>query len=200
MWKYTSPGIPDDLFIRGNIPMTKEEIRVLTLAKARLLADATVYDVGAGTGSLTVEMARLVPGGQVFAIEREVEGVNLIKENCRRFGISNVTVLCGRAPEAMDNLPKANVIFIGGSGGELAGILAKARACLKPTGRIVINAVTIETLAAAQHLLAKQGFEDIEIVSLAVTRWPRKGRSHMAEALNPVFIISGNIRSVEDGR
>ncbi len=193
MWKYNSPGIPDEEFIRGSIPMTKQEIRVLTLAKLRLATSSIVYDIGAGTGSVTVEIARICSTGKVYAFEREEEGVNLIRANCRRFGVTNVEVVGGSAPEALIGLPQANAIFVGGSGGKLEEIIKQAKLCLAPGGRVVINAVTWETLTVVEHLLTEQGFADIEIVSLAVTRWLRKGRGRMADALNPVFIISGNI-------
>jgi cobalt-precorrin-6B (C15)-methyltransferase len=193
MWKYNSPGIPDEKFIRGSIPMTKEEIRVVTLAKLRLTTDSIVYDIGAGTGSVTVEIARICSTGKVYAIEREEEGINLIRANCRRFGVTNVEAVLGGAPEALKGLPQANAIFVGGSGGKLEEIIKQAKHSLAPGGRVVINAVALETLTAAQRLLVEQGFADIEIVSLAVTRWLQRGRVRMADALNPVFIISGNI-------
>lgn len=190
MWQYSSPGIPDDRFNRGRVPMTKEEVRVITIAKARLRPDSMVYDIGAGTGSLSVEAALLTPKGRVYAVERDETGVTLIKENCRIFGVDNVQVIHGEAPDAMAGLPLANCILLGGSGGYLRDIIFRAKECLHDGGRIVINAVTLETLNAAQTSLHDAGFVDMEIVSLAVTRWPVVGRSHMASALNTVFVIS----------
>ncbi len=195
MWTYTTPGIPDDRFCRGSVPMSKEEVRAVTLAKARLKPDSIVYDIGAGTGSLTVEAALQAPRGKVYALEREEEGINLIKLNCIRFGTANVEVIQSEAPTGMEGLPKAHAILVGGSGGKLAEIIAAASSGLVQGGRIVINAVTLDTLGKAQQELEENGFEEIDIVSLAVTRWPRVGRSFMAKALNPVFIISAALRS-----
>lgn len=195
MWTYTTPGIPDDRFCRGSLPMTKEEVRVVTLAKARLKPDSIIYDIGAGTGSLTVEAALQAPGGRVYALEREEEGIELIKLNCSRFGAANVEVIQAEAPAGMEGLPKSQAILVGGSGGKLAEIIAASSSSLVSGGRIVINAVTLETLGRAQQALGENGFEELDIVSLAVTRWPRVGRSFMAKALNPVFIISAALRS-----
>ncbi|MDA8440993.1 MAG: precorrin-6Y C5,15-methyltransferase (decarboxylating) subunit CbiT [Peptococcaceae bacterium] len=190
MWQYRSPGIPDEQFLRGKIPMTKQEVRVVTLAKARLQEDSIVYDIGAGTGSLTIEAALMAPKGKVYAVEREAEGLELIARNCTLFGVNNVEIINGTAPAAMQGLPQAHNILIGGSGGNLAQIIAVAAKSLRPGGRLVINAVTLETLAQAQNMLKSEGFSELEIVSLAITRWPVVGRSHMAQALNQVFIIS----------
>ncbi len=195
MWKYTTPGIPDARFCRGSLPMTKEEVRVVTLAKARLEPDSIVYDIGAGTGSLTVEAALQAPRGKVYALEREAEGIRLIKLNCSRFGAANVEVIQAEAPAGMEELPKAQAVLVGGSGGKLAEIITAASSSLVKGGRIVINAVTLETLWAAQKELEENCFDELDIVSLAVTRWPRAGRSFMAKALNPVFIISAALRS-----
>jgi len=195
MWNFTTPGIPDERFVRGELPMTKEEIRAVTLSKARLRPEYIIYDIGAGTGSLTVEAALLAPRGRVFAIEREAEGIELIKQNLIKFGVENAEVICGSAPEAMQGLPEADVVIIGGSGGKLAEIVEKSSMNLVPGGRIVINAVTLDTLALARASLEDKGFGNLEIVSLAVTRWPRVGRSFMAQALNPVFIVSAELRS-----
>lgn len=195
MWRFVTPGIPDERFIRGEIPMTKEEVRAVTLAKARLRREAIVYDIGAGTGSLTVEAALLAPRGKVFAVEREPEGIDLIKQNCAKFEAENVEVISGWAPEALIGLPKAHAVIIGGSGGKLAQIIAQCAVNMETGARIVINAVTLDTLDVARVTLEENGFAELEIVTLAVTRWPRVGRSYMAKALNPVFIVSAELRS-----
>lgn len=194
-WEYRTPGIPDERFTRGKIPMTKQEIRILTLAKACLCQNSVVYDIGAGTGSLTVEAALLADRGKVYAIEREGEGVKLIKENCRQFAVENVQIIQGEAPAAMRGLPRADRVFIGGSGGKLTAIITEAAGNMTPGGRIVINAVTMETLNTAQRCLEEYDFSQIEIISAAVTRWPKIGRNHMAQALNPVFIVSAVLGS-----
>ena len=109
-------GIADTEFIRGNIPMTKEEVRILTLAKAKIKADDIIIDIGAGTGSLSIEAALLAPKGKVFALEKNLEGIDLIKKNAEKFQANNITVINAYAPEGMADLPQADVIFIGGSG------------------------------------------------------------------------------------
>ncbi|MGB9858414.1 MAG: precorrin-6Y C5,15-methyltransferase (decarboxylating) subunit CbiT, partial [Moorellaceae bacterium] len=122
-WPYYTPGIPDELFRRGKVPLTKEEIRILTLSKARLAPGQTVYDVGSGTGSLTVEAARLVAPGIVYAVEKDPEALDLTRANVASFGLENVAIVAGKAPEVLADLPPADRIFIGGSAGGLRAIL-----------------------------------------------------------------------------
>ena len=109
-------GIADDEFIRGKVPMTKQEIRILTMAKARIGAEDIVYDIGAGTGSLSIEAALQAENGHVYAIERKAEGIALIQQNAEKFGVRNLTVVQHEAPEGMDELPACDVVLIGGSG------------------------------------------------------------------------------------
>ena len=116
-------GIADTEFIRGNIPMTKEEVRILTLAKAKIKADDIIIDIGAGTGSLSIEAALLATKGKVFALEKNLEGIDLIKKNAEKFQANNITVINAYAPEGMADLPQADVIFIGGSGKNLQAII-----------------------------------------------------------------------------
>lgn len=195
-WDYVTPGIPDDLFTRGEVPMTKEEVRVVTLAKARLAPGQVVWDIGSGTGSLAIEAARLIPGGQVYAIEQNQAGVELIRENVRRFSLTNVRVVPGRAPEVLRDLPAPQRVFIGGSGGRLAEILDLVNEILPAGGRLVINAVTLETLARVLSLLQPPWSR--EIIQLAVTRGVRRGNYHLLQAANPVWIITAGRGGAED--
>lgn len=183
-------GIADSEFIRGDIPMTKQEIRILTLAKARIKATDIVLDIGAGTGSLSVEAALLAEQGRVIAIERQPAGISLIKANAARFGAANLETVLGAAPEAMAGLPMVDVILIGGSGGKLPAILDCADQLLKPAGRLIITAVTVETLAALNILRAKSNYS-VEACCVQVTRIEQAGASNMFKALNPVYIIAG---------
>lgn len=185
-------GIPDDQFIRGDIPMTKQEIRILTLAKADIGADDTIIDIGAGTGSLSIEAALLAEQGKVFAIEREVEGVKLIKANAAKFKAGNVEAILGTAPEALNELPAADVILIGGSGGRLPDILVSADKLLKLGGRLVITAVTVETLSTALHIMREKQEYSVDACSVQVTRIQAVGTSNMFKALNPIYIIACN--------
>lgn len=186
-----SPGISDNLFLRGKVPMTKEEIRIVTLAKGRIGPKSVVYDIGSGTGSLTVESALMASEGQVFAIEREEEGVKLTKANVQHFGLENVQVIQAEAPQGMEKLPPAGCIFIGGSGGKLEEILTVCQEKLAPGGRLVLNAITLETLWQAVQFMETNGFGEVETVALTVARLNKAGRSHMWNGLNPVYIICG---------
>jgi cobalt-precorrin-6B (C15)-methyltransferase len=183
-------GIPDDQFIRGNIPMTKQEIRILVLAKANIAAGDTVIDVGAGTGSLSIEAALLAKQGRVIAIEREAEGVELIKANAAKFSVANLEAIEGAAPAAMAGLPAADVVLIGGSGGKLAEILTFANRLLKPGGRLIVTAVTVETLSTALGSLKQMAQFSVEACCVQVTRIQPAGNSHMFKALNPIYIIT----------
>jgi cobalt-precorrin-6B (C15)-methyltransferase len=187
------PGIPDSEFQRGKVPMTKREIRVLTLAGAAIQPDDAVLDVGAGTGSLTVEAAFQAERGQVFAVEYDAEALRLLRQNAEKFSRGNVIILPGRAPETMpeQNIP-LDVVLLGGSGGRLADILAAADRRLKLGGRLVINIVTLETLSLALRL-----FEEIygakycyDIIAAQITRMKKAGDYHLFDALNPVYILS----------
>jgi precorrin-6Y C5,15-methyltransferase (decarboxylating) CbiT subunit len=192
-----SPGIADDQFIRGNIPMTKQEIRIQVLAKARIAKGDTIIDIGAGTGSLSIEAALQAQTGNVIAIEREPEGFELIKANADKFGVT-VTAILGSAPEAMAALPEADVVFIGGSGGKLADILTEADRLLKVGGRLVITAITVETLYGALQEIKQRNYPS-EACAIQVSRIRSVGSSHMFQALNPIYIISATKEEVHEG-
>lgn len=191
-------GIDDDMFCRGAVPMTKQEVRVVALAKARIQPADVIADVGAGTGAFSVEAALLAPRGRVWAVERSADGIALIRENARRFAAHNITVCPGEAPEALAGLPALDVAFIGGSGGRLAAIFAVCYDLLRPGGRLVVNAVTVETLAAAVALLRQHDLAAREAVGVQVTRVREIAKSHLLQAQNPVYIISG-VKRAEGG-
>lgn len=189
-WPYRTPGIPDELFSRGGVPMTKEEIRVLTLARARLAPGQVVWDIGAGTGSLTVEAAfQVSPGGVVYAVERNPDGIKLINDNLKAFLLDNVKVIQGQAPEALARLPAPHRVLVGGSGGKLEEILALVKERLLPGGRLVLNAVTLETAAGAVRLFDIM-FDKVGAVQVSAARLAPAGTSHLFKSLNPVMIIS----------
>ena len=181
--------IDDGEFLRGNVPMTKQEIRILTLAKARLDFKSVVVDVGAGTGSITIEAARLAPNGKVYAIERKAEAVELIRRNVEKFSVGNVEIISAEAPDGMDDLPELDAAIIGGSGGQLEKILDVLGGKLKIGGRVVVNAITIQTAATALEYFRRCGWL-CEACQVQITRLERVGRYDMAKALNPVWIIA----------
>lgn len=183
------PGLPDEAFHRGRVPMTKEEIRILSVSKLKLEPDSVVYDVGAGTGSVSVECALLCPEGQVYAIERNPEGIQLIEENAKLHRTANLTAVQGTAPEALAGLPSPTHAFIGGSSGNLKEILS----CLReknPEIRIVMNMITLESVGEAVTLLKEMGIQEEEIFQVSASRARKAGRYHLMTALNPVYVIA----------
>lgn len=163
----------------------------MTICKARLESDSVVYDIGAGTGSIAVEAALLVREGIVYAVEREWRAAETIAENAARLGVVNLHVVRGEAPEALAGLPPADRIIVGGSGGRLRDILEASRSKLRERGRIVVNAVTIETAAGSIKLLEDLGFCRVDACCLTVARARRVGKSRIMKGLNPVFLVVG---------
>jgi len=163
-------GIPDEQFVRGDIPMTKREIRMFALAQAAIAETDVVWDIGAGTGSLSVESALLTKRGKVFAIEKEIEGCGLISQNAEKFCCTNIKVICGSAPEVLRDLPDPDLIWVGGSGGNLQGILAAGAEKMKPGGRMVILSILVETLQETLRFISEQPFATYEACGLQVTR------------------------------
>ncbi len=182
-------GIADEEFSRGKVPMTKAEIRAMVMVKAAIAETDIVCDVGAGTGSLSVEAALCATKGQVYAIERNPEGIALISENAQKFSCENITVIEGVAPSAMENLPALDVVLIGGSGGNLSSILDAADARLAPGGRIVITAVTVETTEDVVREMAGRPYT-MEGFQMQVNRLRRLGRYHLYDPQSPVFIFT----------
>ena len=182
-------GIPDSEFHRGDVPMTKEEVRALTICRLELTEHSVFFDIGSGTGSIAVEAAALSPGIRVFAIERNPEGVELIRKNAERFGTENVTVTEGAAPEALAGLPAPTHAFIGGSGGKLREILAKLRS-MNPSVRVVMNAVSLETVAEIQGIFRDMPVRDESVSLIAVSRAEKLGRYHLMKAQNPVYLVA----------
>lgn len=181
-------GISDEEFLRGKVPMTKAEIRVQVLAKAQISKFDRIVDIGAGTGSISIEAAGLASEGAVYAIEHNREAQELILANQHKFGVSNLHLIPGAAPDVFGELPQVDVCIIGGSSGRLSEILNTVP--LVEGGRIVITAVTIETVAQGLKLLTELNYQDIDTVSIQAVRWKAVQTLHMAQALNPIFIIS----------
>ena len=169
--------------------MTKNEIRVLSLAKLRLFPEAVIYDVGSGTGSISVECKLLFPKSQVFAIERDSRALQIMKLNLEKFGVE-LDLIEGTAPEALANLPAADRIFIGGSGGNLAEIIDMSDKKLKPKGWIIINSISLNTGSQALHCLEAKGYR-VEAIQVNIALSNSRGSSTIWQARNPVTIISG---------
>ena len=178
------------MLTRAKIPMTKEEVRWVSVARLGVQPGDTVWDVGAGTGAVTLELARKAMDGAVFAVERNPDAVALLVENRQKLGGFNVHIVEGHAPEALENLPAPDCVFVGGSGGEMWKIIEIALR-KNPSVRIVINAIALETLQETQNALAELGFVDVEITQLSAARGKSVGRYTMMIANNPVFILSG---------
>lgn len=182
-------GLPDEAFIRGKVPMTKEEVREVSVCKLGLTKGAVLYDVGSGTGSIAVECAGMPADIQVFAVEKKEEAAELIRENRTLFDLSNITVVKGEAPEALISLPAPTHVFIGGSSGNMKEIL-EVLYRKNPKARIVINAITLETVSEVTGLLKNLPVEKEEIVQVQVSRANKTGSYHLMQAENPVYIIS----------
>lgn len=189
---WNGSGLPDDAFLRGDVPMTKEEVRTLALSKLRLNEDSVVWDVGAGTGSVSIECALSCPAGRVFAVEKKETALGLLAENKARFHASNLTIVGGTAPEALEELPAPDRVFLGGTSGELSEILDVIFR-KNPAARVVCTAVTLETVAEAACLFAN--LEGADMVQVSATRTRQAGRYHLMDAQNPVWIFSGEGRA-----
>lgn len=197
-WPYASSGIPDELFIRGDVPMTKQEVRAVALAKLRLAATDTVWDVGAGTGSVSIEAALVTRAGSVWAVERNATGVRLIRENADAFGCGNVHAVPGVAPEALAKLPIPDAVFVGGSAGKLPSIV---EAALEKNSqvRLCVPCVTVETLTEACALLSGSRFKGFEACQVSAARAEAVGSHHLMKAQNPVFLVSARGAGGEGG-
>ena len=182
-------GMPDDVFIRGKIPMTKSEVRSISLSKLQLKNDSILYDVGAGTGSVSIEGALLLKNGMVYAIEKKEEAVSLIKNNMNKFMVSNLEIIKGEAPKAMDLLPPPTHVFIGGTSGNLKDIL-KTIFNKNNQARIVINVIALESLAEVIYLLKELPVEEIEITQVSIAKGREVGNYHLMTGQNPVYVIS----------
>ncbi len=186
-------GLAGSAFLRDRVPMTKEEVREICICKLHLHGHALVYDVGSGTGSVALEIAGLSDDIQVYAWERKREAASLIRRNREAFGLENIEVVEAEAPEGMEGLPVATHAFIGGSGGRLREILEKLYQS-NPRMRVVLNAVSLETLSRIRQLLSDDRIENEEVVQVQVSRAIKAGEHHLMRAENPVWICAFNFR------
>lgn len=193
MWTCRTPGIPDEMFEQSaDVPgPTKEEIRVLTISKARLREDSVVVDVGCGTGGLTVEAAlQVTPKGKVFAVDNDKNAIELTKANVAKFGVQeSVQVIRGNAPEDLSNLPQVDAALIGGSQ-SLREVIRAVHQKLKKNGRIVVNAILLETGYTALDEIKKLDFRELDVITVFVAKGKQVPSGTMMLARNPITIIS----------
>ena len=188
-------GLPDEMFQRGSaldgavVPMTKSEVRAVCLSKLRLTKDAVCWDVGAGTGSVAIEMALQAVDGHVYAIEKKQDAVKLMGENRNKLFAANMTIVNGCAPDACRDLPAPTHVFIGGSSGNLRDVIALARE-KNPSVRIVATAIALESVVELTGYLKESGFTEKEVVSMTVARDRKAGNYHLMAGQNPIYIFT----------
>ena len=184
-----APGLPDEAFERGDVPMTKQEVRAAVLAKLAVRPEDILWDVGAGTGSVSVELALAAPRGRVYAVECRPEGCALIKANREKFRTRNLVLMEGLAPAALSDLPAPDAVFVGGSKGSLAAIV-DAALDKNPDARVCVSAIALETLSAAVTALTAKG-RTVQVSQIAVSRAKAMGGLHLMMAQNPIYLITG---------
>lgn len=198
--------IRDEDLERGNAPMTKEEIRHVSLAKLNIAPDDIVYDIGAGTGSVTLEMAKRANRSRVYAVEQKEDAFELVEINKKRLGIYNIKLSFAKAPDGMQDWEPADKVFIGGSGKNMGKIideivaihrrkyeqLADKSRYMGKRIRFVINTITLESLTEANQLLERPPFENVEYVSISTAKSKKIGGYNMMMANNPIYVISAD--------
>ena len=187
--RFAAPSLADGDFQRGKAPMTKEEVRSLAISKLRIEPGSTVWDVGAGTGSVSVEAALAASRGVVYAIEKNPDALELMRVNREAKGAFNLMVVEGTAPDALGGLPAPDRVFIGGSSGNLDAIVDAALEA-NPHARICATAVTLETLSELLACLKARGIADADIVQVSIARADHIGSYHLMRAENPVYLVT----------
>ena len=188
-WNYSVPGIPDEMFFRGKVPMTKEEVRAVTISKLRLMEDSKILDIGAGTGSISIEAALISKSGNVTSIERNNDGIQLIKYNIEKFGIKNMSIIEGYAPQDLP-MERFDRIVIGGTGGNMNEVLAYVDEHLEKGGRLVLNFITIENLYKAIEYLRNGAYDELDLAEVSVSKGTFIKTVTMMKAHNPVYVLS----------
>ncbi|MBC6421973.1 MAG: precorrin-6Y C5,15-methyltransferase subunit CbiT [Hormoscilla sp. SP12CHS1] len=193
LWPYITPGIPDNLFERlPGIPLSKRELRLLLLSALRLKPDSVLWDIGAGTGTISVETGLLCPKGKIIAIERDEEVAALIRRNCARFGVRNVGVIAGNAPECFADIAQTPQRVCIEGGRQIKAILKEVWQYLPPQGRIVTTARNLEILYGVSESFSQLRVRNIEVVQSAINRLETRGTNQTFAAVSPIFILSGD--------
>ena len=192
MWKFKTPGIPDEYFDRvEKVPITKEEVRAVQISKARLKPGHVVYDIGCGSGSISIEAAlQIGSSGKILAVDHDENAIELTKKNMKKFDVSNISTIYGNAKEKILDLEEADTIFIGGTGGDTKDIVELSQNKLKSGGRIVVGIILIETLYSVLQILDKLQFESVDITQVTISKSRKTTTGTMMLARNPVTIIS----------
>ncbi|GBF81067.1 precorrin-6Y C5,15-methyltransferase subunit CbiT [Aphanothece sacrum] len=192
LWPYKTPGIPDELFERlPGIPLSKREVRLLLVSALRLKSNSVIWDIGAGTGTIPVEIGLLCPENTIIAVERDEDVVKLIRQNCDRFGVENVKIFEGKAPDCLGELqPLPDRVCIEG-GRPIKEIILKVWQYLKPEGRLVATAGNLETLYLISEGLSELQARNIEVVQSGINRLETRGINQTFAAVDPIFILSG---------
>ncbi|MEE2605672.1 MAG: precorrin-6Y C5,15-methyltransferase (decarboxylating) subunit CbiT [Thermoproteota archaeon] len=192
MWKYKTPGIPDEEFERTeSVPITKEEVRSIQISKARLSSGQTVLDIGCGSGSITVEAGLQVESnGKVVGVDFDPNAIELTNTNLKKFGVNNASLILGNAKEKISELPDADAIFIGGTGGDTQEIVQLCESKLRSGGRIVIGVILIETLYAVLQTIESLKFDSIDLTQITIGKSRKTSTGTMMLARNPVTVIS----------
>ena len=192
LWPYQTPGIPDNLFERlPGIPMSQREIRLLLISHLRLKPNAVLWDIGAGTGTIPVEVGLLCPNSSIIAIERDEEVVDLIRRNCDRFGVENVEIVIGSAPDCLRPLKSTPDCICIEGGKAIKSILVESWDYLKTSGRVVATAHNLEGLYSISEGLAKLQARNVEVVQSAINRLETRGNNQILTATSPIFVLSG---------
>ena len=190
-------GYKDDAYIRGKAPMTKREIRILTISLLGIEPGDVVVDIGAGTGGLTMEAACAAAPGRVYAVEAKETALELVQQNKEHFQADNVVIIPGKAPAALDQITEqVDRVIIGGSGGNMEDLFEWCRNNIRPGGRVVANFVTLENAAQATTLMNRY-FDKVELIQVGISRGEGIGGLTMLKAANPIFIITGDVATKE---
>lgn len=192
LWPYVTPGIPDQMFERlPGIPLSKREVRLMIISLLRLKADSVVWDIGAGTGTVTVEAGLLCSQGKVIAVERDEDVASLIRRNCDRFGLTNVEVVEGSAPDCLEEMADVPDSVCVEGGHPIKVILQAVWQRLPLGGRLVATASSLESLYAISEGLSDLQVRNVDVVQSTINRLETKGNRQVFAAIDPIFVLSG---------